>query len=313
MNLMVGFVGICLVAACNSSEGEGGAMQDREQVVRKSWGSGRWFPGRPDQLKSMVEDYMDAADLPPVEGRVVSAIAPHAGYIYSGKVAAYTFKALAADAKAGHQPETVVILGFSHRGSFGGVAFMDGDVLRTPLGDARIDSEALSLLTAHGKRLVADYRPHQGEHSAENEVPFVQAALPDVPIVVGIIGDHSEATIKELVSALAALAAKKRIVVVASTDLLHSPDYELVTRTDKATLKTIEAMDVEGLQKSWGYGNQVCCGIGPVVAAMRFAREQGCNSGTVLYYRNSGDDYPESRGNWVVGYGAVVFAAEASE
>jgi AmmeMemoRadiSam system protein B len=65
------------------------------------------------------------------------------------------------------------------------------------------------------------------------------------------------------------------------------------------------------LLKSWSYGHQVCCGIGPVVSALRFAQSQGCTQGVLLHYRNSGDDFPESRGNWVVGYGAVVFSAAA--
>jgi hypothetical protein len=141
----------------------------------------------------------------------------------------------------------------------------------------------------------------------------VQAALPGAKIVVGLIGDHEEATIGELVDALNKLAARKKIVVMASTDLLHSPDYELVTRTDRRTLAQIVDMKTESLRDSWDYANQVCCGIGPVLAAVKFAAKRGCPSGLLLHYRNSGDDFPDSRGNWVVGYSAVVFAVSAED
>jgi AmmeMemoRadiSam system protein B len=152
-----------------------------------------------------------------------------------------------------------------------------------------------------------DYGPHSLEHSAENEIPFVQAALPKAKLVVGIMGEHTPETIQAMAQALHRLAAQRKIVVVASTDLLHDPDYELVTATDKHTLKLITSLDVTGLESAWRFDHQVCCGIGPVLTLMKFAELQGCKSGRLLYYRNSGDDYPESRGSWVVGYGAVVF------
>ena len=186
---------------------------------------------------------------------------------------------------------------------------MDGDALVTPMGEVRLDMEATSFLATSSKRLIIDYSLHGEEHSAENEIPFVQAALPDARIAVGLFGDHDPQTLSDLVSALSALAKKKRILVVASTDMLHDPNYDLVTKTDKATLESLAAMDVDGLMKTWDIEKQIFCGLMPVLAVMKFAGLQGCRKATVLHYRNSGDDFPESRGNWVVGYGAAVFAA----
>jgi len=279
-----------------------------EGIVREALGAGRWFPGSERELKAMVEGYMENARAIKVNGRIVAAIAPHAGYVYSGKVAGYAFRAIRDNAEAWGRPDTVVVLGIGHRGGFQGVALMDGDVLRTPLGDAGLDPAGADVMAATSARIYVDYRPHAGEHSAENEVPFVQAALPGVPIIVGLVGDHDARTLDDLVGALNALSAKKTVLVVASSDMLHDPDYNLVTRTDKETLKLVEAMDHAGIRKGWGYSRQTFCGIGPVLAAMRFAQGKGCLEGTVLIYRNSGDDFPESRGRWVVGYGAVVFA-----
>lgn len=277
--------------------------------IRRAAGSGRWFPRNEAELRTTIDGYMNAATLPPIEGRIVSAIAPHAGYVYSGKVAGYTFKALQQNARSAGEPETVVVLGLSHRESFRGVALMDGAALETPLGQTEIDREATQLLAKAGDRIQIAYLPHDGEHSAENEVPFVQSALPNARLVVGLTGDHDMATVGQLTGALAVLAERKRIVVIASTDLLHDSEYALVTRTDHATLEHLANLDITGLRSEWDYSNQVCCGLGPVSAAMTFAQARGCHRGTVLHYCNSGDDFPESRGQWVVGYGSVVFAS----
>jgi len=277
------------------------------KIIHEALGSGRWFPGSKRELHAMVNSFLDAADVPAISGKIVGAISPHAGYIYSGKVSGYTFRALRENSRTQGSPHTVVVLGFSHRGGLPGVAVMDGDAIETPLGAAPLDREAAEALVAADTRIRFDYRPHAGEHSAENQVPFIQVALPSAKLVLALIGDHDERTIAALVSALNDLAARKRITVVASTDLLHDPDYDLVTATDETTMRQIAALDITGLQRRWSYANQVCCGIGPVLAVMRFAQAQGCRQGVALHYRNSGDDYPESRGNWVVGYGAIVF------
>ena len=281
--------------------------QNSDKVLREALGAGRWFPGNQVELNAMVQTYMAEAKTPELNGTIVSAIAPHAGYVYSGKVAGYTFRAIADNAAAGHPPDTVVILGLSHRGGFAGIALMDGHAVKTPLGEVKIDQDALKELTGGRSRIFADYGPHAGEHSAENEIPFVQAALPGAKIIVGIFGDHDKRTVDELVAALEELSKRKKILVVASTDMLHDADYERVGKTDKSTLEKVVSMDYPGIEKEWSYSKQVFCGLAPVATAMKYAELKGCGKGTVLYYRNSGDDFPESRGRWVVGYCAAVF------
>jgi hypothetical protein len=297
------------LAAC-AGGGEEAAMKAAEQrVVRTAAGSGRWFPGTARELDAAVRRFLDEAAVAPVTGRIVAAISPHAGYEYSGRVAGHTFRALRDNAATAGAPQTLVVLGFSHRGAFPGVALMDGDAIATPIGEAALDKASAAFLAARSRRIELAYPPHRGEHSAENQIPFAQRALPGVPLVVAILGDHAPDTVRDLTDALAALAATRRVTVVASTDLLHDPDYDRVARTDRRTLALIAALDAQGLAARWSYEEQVCCGIGPVRVAMEFARRMGCRAGATLLYRNSGDDHPESRGNWVVGYGAVVFPA----
>lgn len=277
--------------------------------IHQAGGAGRWFPADPHELRTMVEKFIQNAQTPSMPGRIVAAIAPHAGYIYSGPVAGHVFRALRDQARSGSAPDTVIILGFSHTRSFQGAALMDGDAIATPLGVTALDRKAAQFLAnaADKQRIFFDSRPHQGEHSAENLIPFIQAAMPDAKLVPIIIGDHDPGTHSALTGALARLAQNTAIAVLASSDMLHDPDYAKVTRTDRGTLAKVSAMETAALLDDWRPSHQIFCGIAAVSAAMEFARGQGCKQGMVLHYRNSGDDYPESRGEWVVGYGAVVF------
>ena len=297
----------CLAVFSRAGEGEK-MGKGPERVVRRAFGAGRWFPGDGKALRSMVDGYIEDARVGKVGGRIVGAIAPHAGYVYSGKVAGYTFRAIKDNAANRGRPELVVVLGLSHRGGFQGVALMDGDAIKTPFGEALLDKEAAEIMAAGSPRIYFDYRPHMGEHSAENEIPFIQAVLPETKLIIGLIGDHDPRTLDDLIRALDTLSKKKKILVIASSDMLHDPDYDLVTKTDRDTLEKVRSMDYAGIRKGWDYSRQILCGVGPVVAVMRFSELKGCKQGRVLYYRNSGDDFPESRGRWVVGYGSAVFA-----
>eukprot|EP00993_Chasmostoma_nieuportense_P002414 NODE_3210_length_1009_cov_56.939909_g2413_i1.p1 GENE.NODE_3210_length_1009_cov_56.939909_g2413_i1~~NODE_3210_length_1009_cov_56.939909_g2413_i1.p1 ORF type:complete len:281 (-),score=50.07 NODE_3210_length_1009_cov_56.939909_g2413_i1:109-951(-) len=277
------------------------------QVIRKTVGAGRWFSADPTTLHATVQQCITSARPPPLPAAPIAVVAPHAGFAYSGAVAGHAFRALR-DAYQSDPPQTVVILGFSHRGPFSGVALMDGDAVQSPLQTTPLDMEAADLLIAHGGgSIFRRYEPHNGEHSAENEIPFVQLALPSAKLVVALLGDHKPQTINALADALVRLAQTQRIVVVASTDMLHDPDYDKVTQTDHQTLKLLERMDGRQLEAQWSYDNQVLCGVTTVLTAIRFAQSMGATAGTVLKYRNCGDDFPDSRGSWVVGYGSVAF------
>jgi AmmeMemoRadiSam system protein B len=309
--MALAMISICASLGLAAGRGcaEERAMNSKEKrVVRKTYGDGKWFPANRRQLLEQISASIKDAKAKPGKGSLLGLISPHAGYVYSGKVAGHSFKALKDRVDAGDAPETVVVIGFSHRGPFAGIALMDGDAISTPLGETALDKEANEFLASKSDRIRAYYDPHAGEHSAENQIPFVQVAAPGAKLVVAMIGDHDGKTFSDLSGALVALSKQKRIVAVASTDLLHDPNYDLVTRTDKNTLARIVSMDGEKLAASWTYRNQVCCGIGPVLALVEFAKAKGCKEGVLLHYRNSGDDFPEGRGNWVVGYGAVSFS-----
>ena len=190
---MVFFLTVCFMCFLSSANVYGEDMKMNEndrKIARAAYGAGRWFPDGKAALQKMVSGFIDGAEVGELKDRIVGVISPHAGYVYSGKIAGYVFKAIKEQAKKGDAPDTVVILGFSHRGNFTGVALMDGDAISTPLGQAALDREAALVLTANRNAIKFDYAPHQGEHSAENQVPFVQAALPKAKLVVALMGDH---------------------------------------------------------------------------------------------------------------------------
>lgn len=285
-------------------------MSTAKKVVRKAQGTGKWFPGGATELTGMIAHFLAETYIDEVKDPIVAAISPHAGYIYSGPVAGYTYRALKDNAEIHGHPETVVVLGFSHRGDTRGVALMDGSAFSTPLGETPLDADAANLLIAADSRISRDIRPHVGEHSLENQVPFIQTVFPRSALVMALIGQRDSEFLGTLSTALTTLAGQKKILVLASSDMLHDPSYERVRKRDQATLKKVVAMDDSGVMHDWDYSQQVFCGIGPVVTAMKYARKRGCQKATLLRYRNSGDDHPESRGQWVVGYGAVVFTIQ---
>ncbi len=284
-------------------------MNTRSQVVRPALGAGKWFPGLRTPLQEMLKELLENAFIPEVKSPIASVIAPHAGYVYSGPTAAYTYRTVQENCTLHSPPETVVVLGFSHRDPIQGVALMDGQAFSTPLGTTPLDTEGAEFLIKASPRVKFDYRPHMGEHSLENQIPFIQTVLPSASLIMAMIGQRDMELLDILAVSLKKLANKKKILVVASSDMLHDPSYERVRKTDQATLRKVVGMDIKGIVHDWDYSHQIFCGIGPVVTAMSYAQQQGCKKATLLRYRNSGDDFPESRGNWVVGYGAVAFTA----
>lgn len=275
-------------------------------TVRNAVGAGRWFSASSTTLKKQVENYIEKADVnvnSKLNGRIVAALSPHAGFDFSGHVAGYVFKAIRDQPKE-KQPETLVIVGFSHSKSFKGIVLMDGKAIRTPIGESPLDVEASTFLSRQPE-FRFDYRYHNGEHSAENEIPFAQIALPNLPLVVALIGESDSAL--AFSRGVAELNKQKRVCVVASTDMLHDENYDKVQRTDAQTLQLTEVMNLDGLRKQWSYDNQVYCGINAVLAAMTFAKDLGCKNAFILKHACSGDN--DKTAGYHVGYGAVVMAA----
>lgn len=274
--------------------------------------AGQFYPADPAALRLAIDGFMRDA-LPPRADAPVAIVVPHAGYIYSGQIAADGYRQV-----AGSAIDTVVILGANHTsGSFRRVSVFDGDGYRTPLGVARVDRDLAAALVADGGA-VFDSSLHAREHSIEVQVPFVQHLFPDAAIVPVVVGAPDPETCRRFGRSLAAQVDGRRVLIVASSDLSHYPDRRVAAEVDRRTLEAIAGMRADDLAimereagASEARGVSTCaCGEGPIRVAIEAARALGARRGTVVSYANSGDT-PIGDPGRVVGYGAVAFSRGA--
>lgn len=268
--------------------------------------AGSWYPASAGALTREVEAYLDAAS-PGPRGRIDAVIAPHAGLMFSGPVGAYAYKAAAAG-----DYDVAVLVGPSHYVGFQGVALWPDGGFDTPLGGMAIDAAGAEALGAYP---VIQRMPHAHarEHSLEMQLPFLRYLLPDLPIVPLLIGFQHRATIEALAQAIDGAFAKRRPLLVASTDLSHYFDAETAKALDSRVCDRVSANDPDGLLDLFEQypegerGRYVACGGGAAIAVMMAARARGAREGRVLKYAHSGDvsgDYDA-----VVGYLAGAIGA----
>ena len=253
--------------------------------VRPTAVAGRFYPADPADLRGSVEGFLDF--VAPWSGPPPRAVvAPHAGYVYSGQVAAAAFATV-----RGARFERVALLGPSHYVQFGGMALPRAEAFATPLGELPLDPGARAELA--GLEIVPADAPHAREHSLEVELPFLQVALGEFRLVALAAGDESP---QRVAAALDRLADERTLVVV-STDLSHYLPYEEAQRRDEVTSRAIEELRWEDV------GRDDACGRVPLRGLLAWARAHGLGCRR-LDLKNSGDTIgPRDR---VVGYGAYA-------
>lgn len=249
--------------------------------VRRPIIAGTWYPGTKGDLESTIDDYLANVEGAPVEGQLIGLISPHAGYIFSGQVAAYAYKQL-----EGLSPEVVVVVSPVHRMYVGRFAVTDKAYYETPLGLIEIDSQ---LVEAVSDQVSLSEVGQDNEHSLEIQLPFLQRVLGDFKLMPLMMGEQSLSSGLVLSQALATALKGKKALLVASTDLSHFHGYDTAVRLDRVALDHIEAYDPEGLAQAISRGQCEACGGGPVIAVMLAARELGADKAKVLKYTNSGD------------------------
>jgi AmmeMemoRadiSam system protein B len=266
--------------------------------VRPSPIAGQWYPGSPDRLAEAVDRMLD--DAPPVDvpGRIIALVAPHAGYMYSGAVAARAFKLV-----AGLAVERVAVISPMHHPMPGAVLTTGHDAYRTPLGVIPVDRDALDAL---GERVTLTPVRDDPEHALEIELPFLQRAL-DRPfsLVPLMLRDQTWPPVRRLGEALAdVLADGPRTLIVASSDLSHFYTEGQAHRLDRAMLDRVAAFDPEGVIRAEEEGAGFACGRGAIAAALIAAQGLGADAAQIVGYATSADAGAGS--SRVVGYGAAV-------
>lgn len=274
--------------------------------------AGSWYPDDPDRLAAQIDGWLDA--ITPRPGEPLAIIVPHAGYYYSGAVAAHAFKQL-----AGRDYSVAVIVAADHQPPISRpVSVWAKGGFATPLGVARVNETLAAALLATEPGLHFDPAAHADEHPIEIEIPFLQRVCPDCPIIPILMGTDSPDVVDALSAALTRTLADERAVIIASSDLSHYPSAVDARRIDQATLAAIETGDVAYLRATLaahsaaGIPNLAtpACSAGPIQVAMQVAANWGADGGSVLHYANSGDVDWSTRQR-VVGYGAVMFARPA--
>ena len=251
--------------------------------------SGLFYPSEPDELHAMVRGFLKEAQTD--EARPKALIAPHAGYVYSGPVAASAYARLL---NGTDEIERVVLLGPSHRVGFYGLAATGADYYEMPFGRIPVDREATEKLL-HLPQIMIFEAAHAEEHSLEVHLPFLQETLGVFKLVPLVVGG---ATDEEVAEVLEHLWGGPETLIVISSDLSHYLDYESARRIDAKTSRAIEALHCTDI------GAEQACGRTPVRGLLTVAKKHGMHARTIDL-RNSGDTAgPRDR---VVGYGAYVF------
>ena len=276
--------------------------------VRPSPIAGTWYEGDAKVLARMVDQYLDDAQLPELDGEVIAVIAPHAGHRYSGAVAGYAFSALRALRHAQDGPDLVAVIGPMHHPYTQPLITTAHDAYSTPLGNVPIDKDTVQELDeALKSELDVGLSPvsNDPEHSLEIELPFLQRALKSKWKLLPIMVRAQEPRVSEgLGKALAKVLANKKFVLVGSTDLSHFYNQKTALTYDRAMLDQIESFSPEGAFDVERAGKGFACGLGAFTAVMWACRELGADKVKVLRHATSGDvtgDYSS-----VVGYGAAV-------
>ena len=280
--------------------------------IRRAAVAGTWYPGSAPALAAAVDRHLAnaAADVPgervdPVDpGGLVALIAPHAGLMYSGPVAAHAYRLL-----RDRVFDVAVLVGPSHFVGFEGVSIYASGGFETPFGVAPIDEESAAALM-RATPIVREYPvAHAREHSIEMQLPFLQRLAPGAKIVPMVMGFQTADTVRALSDALATAVGGKKTLLIASTDLSHYHDAATAARLDAVVIDHVSRFDAEGLQASLDACPEHACGGGPTVAVMRAARLIGARDAVVLRYADSGDVSGDKTA--VVGYLAAAFGTFA--
>lgn len=265
-------------------------------MIRRSAVAGSFYPGTRERLRLQVEDLLprDVAPTP-----ALGVVVPHAGYIYSGRVAAAVYARV-------EFPETFVILGPNHTGLGAGAAIMTSGHWETPLGKVPIDTHLGKAILAASSVLEEDHLGHLREHSIEVQLPFLQCFERPFSFVPICLFSHEVAACQDLGQAVAAAVreAGRRVLLVASTDMSHYVPRAEAAAKDRKALDAILAIDPEGLHRVVRREGISMCGFHPTTAMLVAAKALGATQADLVMYTDSGEVTRDL--NEVVAYAGLI-------
>ena len=270
--------------------------------ARKPVVAGAFYPGNREELAAQVDGFLANAKKADIKGRIIALIAPHAGYIYSGQVAAHSFKQL-----EGTDFKKIIIISPSHYVGFDGISVYNQGSFETPLGLVKVDEELANKIIQKNKRFILFPPAHQKEHAIEVEIPFLQRVYKgrDFKIVPIVMGNPVSGDIKILSDALYDVVDKDTLLII-SADLSHYHSYDKAVELDTSGISAIEKLDSDGFAQQINNGTTEIDAPISALAMIMFANRSGAKA-AVLKYANSGDVTVDK--SKVVGYSSILIYA----
>lgn len=265
--------------------------------------AGTFYPDNPNQLTSQIKQNLLKSKNIPTFNNIAGIISPHAGYIFSGPIAANAFKAIS------HlKPKTIIILSPSHQEYFQKCSIFPGDSYSTPLGELIINDEMRSKMLDN-PNIIQSTAGHHAEHALEVQLPFLQEIYKhEFKIVPIVLGDISIEAMDSVAETIADLRKTEDFILVASSDLSHFHSYELAYQIDGELLKLLESYDLQKIAEDIEGNFLEACGIMPIYTLMKYASLMSKPTCKILDYRNSGDTAGDKFR--VVGYAAGIIYNE---
>jgi len=269
--------------------------------IRPSPIAGTWYPGNPERLEQTITQYFDRVDTAVPPGKIWGLVVPHAGYRYSGQVAAHAFTCL-----HGLQPELVVVISPLHQMHHAALLTTAHDAYETPLGVVEVDRMAVEQVdqALQKSRLGLTAVSHDHEHALEIELPFLQHVLGSFKLLPIMVRSQNAALAQTLAQALAETLSGRNAILIASSDLSHFYPQDLAAEFDGEILRRLAAFDPHGILTAEEEHVGFACGRGAIATVLWTARALGANQVTILNQATSGD--VTGKYDSVVGYGAAV-------
>jgi AmmeMemoRadiSam system protein B/AmmeMemoRadiSam system protein A len=267
-----------------------------EQVKEPSV-AGQFYPADKKALGEMVNGFIVKAPQGKGEGKIIALISPHAGYVYSGQVAAYGYRQI-----QGHEIKNIILLGVSHRSTFMGASVYTKGRFKTPLGEVKINEPLAQSFLNEAAEVKYFPEAFEKEHSIEVQLPFLQTVLKDFMIIPILIGTPTQKTFDHLIARISA-TFDENTLIVASTDLSHYHDYHKAIEMDSKIISAVERLSTIQAGQLFQSGEAEMCGAFPVIITIEAAKRLGATHGVLFHYANSGDVTGEK--DKVVGYASL--------
>ncbi len=270
------------------------------EKIRKAAVAGQFYPGTKEELEKELNLLFQIAKPEKQFDNIAGIVAPHAGYIYSGKTAAKVYSLL-----KGKKYKSVIVISPSHYEYFFGSSIFDGDYYETPLGRIPIDKELAKSIAEHGDKIRLGEEGHKHEHALEVHLPFIQKELGEFTLVPVVMGDQSKRSVDDLANALAKTTTDEHLIV-ASSDMSHFYPKDIANKLDSMVEKRISEYNYDALMEELEKEEAQACGGGPIVAMMKALHLRGKRNSVIIDRSDSGDVSGDNER--VVGYlSAVVY------